>query len=628
MTRKKHIGKSNPRLNAKKVHSNLWGNEKSDFQSFFNNYTIMNIKDNSYGNEEISVTRLEVDNKLLEIDKKINITTENINKDLREESKKKDASSNFHLFSNSGKKNLKKNNIFQRKNEEKQAHIKTLEKQKNRKKQLQKKAALKKEKQKQAHIKTLEKQKQEKKLDKKNKLETITIQKLEAKQATKQIKGKRLKKKKIKTDEKTGFGWKGLENKIESNDSSINEPSLKTVSNEDHSWAIDSLMNGIESTNIKNEEKQGFFEKIYSSSSNLLNRGNSTGEEFDYPEFLSTIPFETNSTSKQDTLRKMGLLKTSKSGSLSKNNVSQTEMVKLEKIETTLPVDNDTKINIKEEIESPLITEMEIKDKDTTSKKSKVKKKDKWLFTGIKGFDALLEKGIPAGSNIIVAGGPGCGKTIFCSQVIYNKAAAGEDCVFLSMEERPERLKEHMLSFGYKVEEISRSEEQIILRADGKGKIALKRLQPIRLARSIEALLEKASGTLPVNIDLVLDFIPKGFDACLLALDSISAIETAFSGTKRQYRIYIEQLFRYFEEMNLTTFMITESSDAPHKFSNTGVEEFLSDGIFVFYNLQGVKKRTRGAEIYKLRGAAHSQRIVPVEITSRGLIISSDETTG
>jgi len=606
MTRKKHIGKSNPRLNAKKVHSNLWGNEKSDFQSFFNNYTIMNIKDNSYGNEEISVTRLEVDNKLLEIDKKINITTENINKDLKKESKKKDRLSNLLLFTNSGKKNLNKNKIFQKKNEEKQAHIKTLEK-----------------------------QKQEKKLKKKNKLETLTIkkeeqkqQKLEAKLATKQKKGKRLKKKKIKTDEKTGFGWKGLENKIESNDSNINQPSLKTESNDDHSWTIDGLMDGIEPTNIKNEEKQGFFEKIFSSSSNLLNRGNSTGEEFDYPEFLSTIPFETNSTSKQETLRKMGLLKTSKSGSLSKNNVSQTEMVQLEKIETTLPVDNDTKIETKEEFESPLITDNEKKDKETTSNKPKGKKKDKWLFTGIKGFDALLEKGIPAGSNIIVAGGPGCGKTIFCSQAIYNKAAEGEDCVFLSMEERPERLKDHMLNFGYKVEEISRSEEQIILRADGKGRIALKRLQPIRLARSIEALLEKASGTLPVDIDLVLDFIPKDFDACLLALDSISAIETAFSGTKRQYRIYIEQLFRYFEEMNLTTFMITESSDAPHKFSNTGVEEFLSDGIFVFYNLQGVKKRTRGAEIYKLRGAAHSQRIVPVEITSRGLIISSDETTG
>jgi len=71
--------------------------------------------------------------------------------------------------------------------------------------------------------------------------------------------------------------------------------------------------------------------------------------------------------------------------------------------------------------------------------------------------------------------------------------------------------------------------------------------------------------------------------------------------------------------------MITESTNAPHQFSNTGVEEFLADGIFVFYNFQGVKKRTRGAEIYKLRGAAHSQKIVPMEITSNGILINSED---
>ena len=294
---------------------------------------------------------------------------------------------------------------------------------------------------------------------------------------------------------------------------------------------------------------------------------------------------------------------------------------------------DDTVIFKGDENEEILMTGFMSKEQPKQEKDRSINENEKWVFTGITGFDDLLQKGIPAGSNIIVAGGPGCGKTIFCSQLFYNNALNGKDCVFLSMEERPDRLMNHMFEFGFKVKVIKDTDEEIILQADGKGKIALKRLQPLRLARSIEALLEKASGTLPVDIDLVLDYIPKGFNASLLALDSISAIETAFSGTQRQYRIYIEQLFRYFEEMNITTFMITESIDAPHKFSNTGVEEFLADGIFVFYNFQGVKKRTRGVEIYKLRGAAHSQRIVPMNITNKGMEIESeqcckDQTTG
>jgi len=410
---------------------------------------------------------------------------------------------------------------------------------------------------------------------------------------------------------------KGLESKDEKSLVSLH---LETTGK------IDGVMEEIGEINIKDEEKQGFFERFDFSLSNRLGKRGSSGKDFDLPEFLETPPFQTNVKSKQAVLEKMGSLRTSSAKFSDKNSVAQTKTVQIPKSETALPVEDISNLITKYKLDSPLISEMEIKDEKKHSKTSKTKEQDKWMFTGIKGFDDLLEKGIPTGANIIVAGGPGCGKTIFCSQAIYNKASEGNDCVFLSMEERPDRLRDHMLNFGFKVEEISRSDEEIILRANGKGRIALKRLQPIRLARSIEALLEKASGTLPVDIDLVLDFIPEGFDACLLALDSISAIETAFSGTKRQYRIYIEQLFRYFEEMNLTTFMITESMDAPHKFSNTGVEEFLSDGIFVFYNFQGVKKRTRGVEIFKLRGASHSQRIVPMEITSDGLKISSDDS--
>jgi KaiC/GvpD/RAD55 family RecA-like ATPase len=256
--------------------------------------------------------------------------------------------------------------------------------------------------------------------------------------------------------------------------------------------------------------------------------------------------------------------------------------------------------------------------------KQKEEISEKWIQTGIPGFDKLIKNGIPEGSNIIIAGGPGCGKTIFCLQALYNLACEGNDCVFLSMEERPERLKNHMLSFGFELEEISNEPNQIIFLAKNRGKLALKRLQPIIIARSVEALLEKASGRLPLDIEVVLDFIPKNFKPKMLALDSISAIETSFSGKQEQYRIYIEQLFRFFEDLALTTFFITESNDVPYKFSKTGVEDFLADGIIVFYNFQGETERLRGMEIIKLRGTSHSQRIAPITITSEGIKVFSD----
>lgn len=380
---------------------------------------------------------------------------------------------------------------------------------------------------------------------------------------------------------------------------------------------LDEIIKEMEGRELKTKRKPSILKRI-------LNLGQSNNDMYQTPEFLSTPPFLEYDLSWLNSEEKQELIDEFHNGFDGIYNYES-------KMGQTGIFEPEIEENPNEEFASdfvkPLLSELiNPPDYKTCTSKDKQKlSKIKWMFTGVPGFDDLLVKGIPKGSNIIVAGGPGSGKTIFCLQTLYNKALEGKDCVFLSMEERPERLMDHLLEFGFKVKEIKREVNQIILKVNGKGRISLKRLQPIKLARSIEALLEKASGTLPIDIDLVLDFFPEDFNVSLLTLDSISAIETAFSGTRRQYRIYIEQLFRYFEHLDITTLMITESTNAPHQFSNTGVEEFLADGIFVFYNFQGVKKRTRGAEIYKLRGAAHSQKIVPMEITSNGIKINSEE---
>jgi len=380
---------------------------------------------------------------------------------------------------------------------------------------------------------------------------------------------------------------------------------------------VEDLINKMDKRKKTNKNKQGLFRKNNHSINKLDNRSYLKVKEdtFNFGA-ISDTPFQIGTSDNKYFEKNSNMLN---------NTISEINVIQDEKINNQNPIENSPPLETTHELEYPVLTEIELEKNEKTTINSKQKKEKQWIKSGIPGFDELLEKGIPKSSNIIISGGPGSGKTIFCLQTLYTKALEGKDCVFLSMEERPERLKNHMLEFGFKLKEIERNDEQIILRAGGKGRISLRRLQPIILARSIEALLEKASGSLPIEIDLVLDFIPENFKTCLLTLDSISAIETAFSGTKRQYRIYIEQLFRYFENMDITTFMITESSDAPNKFSTTGVEEFLADGIFVFYNLQGKKGRTRGVEIYKLRGASHSQSIAKFNITNHGLKILSDK---
>ncbi len=81
--------------------------------------------------------------------------------------------------------------------------------------------------------------------------------------------------------------------------------------------------------------------------------------------------------------------------------------------------------NIKQHIQNHLKNKQVKKQRDSLKdvelKKGKFSVKSgnrEFLLTGIDGFDELIEKGIPRGVSVLVAGGAGSGKTIFCLQVL------------------------------------------------------------------------------------------------------------------------------------------------------------------------------------------------------------------
>jgi len=250
--------------------------------------------------------------------------------------------------------------------------------------------------------------------------------------------------------------------------------------------------------------------------------------------------------------------------------------------------------------------------------------KPEWIKTGVPGFDELLEKGIPKGTNILIAGGPGTGKTIFCLQTLYNAAREGHDCLYVTFEEAPWRLRQHMEEFGWNVKKVEGEStlwELIVEEAGKHGSLVIRRLDPFRIARSIKKLLEKATGQLSMEIGGIPELIPATLTPYMIALDSLSALESAFIGKPESYRIYIEQLFRLFEEVGATTFLITETEETPTRYSRTGVEEFLADGVFVLYNTKRRGMRVQAIEILKLRGAKHERKVVPMQITSQGITV-------
>lgn len=238
-----------------------------------------------------------------------------------------------------------------------------------------------------------------------------------------------------------------------------------------------------------------------------------------------------------------------------------------------------------------------------------------FIKTGVPGFDKLLEEGIPRRSSLLVAGGPGTGKTIICLQIAANACMAGKKCIYISFEEHEENLKKHMRDFGWAPE-----------KWENEGRLIVKRISPYELSRSVEALLAQAKGELLIELESIPAIIPKGMAPDIIVIDSLTAVAAAFVEREDTYRIYIEQFFRLLEKMGATAFLITETAEAASTYSRSGVEEFLADGVIALYHIRKDNVRIRGIEIIKLRGTRHIEKMAPFDIIShKGIVVYPEE---
>ncbi len=298
-------------------------------------------------------------------------------------------------------------------------------------------------------------------------------------------------------------------------------------------------------------------------------------------------------------------------------------MVK-KKVKGKSNVKNKKKIESKKPVQKALKKKVVAKKKDVgkaiKKKVPSTHKTEEFIYTGIKGFDSLFENGfgIPSGASVLVEGGPGSGKTIFCLATMNGLCKQGKKCLYMSFEEPEERLIDHMEHFGWPAKEYVK-----------KGLLRIKRFDALDVSRSVEALLSAAKKELLIEIDPVL--FPKDYDPDFIVIDSLTSIASAFSGEESRFRIYMEQLFRYLEHNKITNFLIREVS-APSHIGTTFKEQgeavsFLSDGIIIIYNVIFDKgERTSGIEILKMRGVGFEKKIVDLKIINgKGVVVDPNK---
>jgi KaiC/GvpD/RAD55 family RecA-like ATPase len=238
------------------------------------------------------------------------------------------------------------------------------------------------------------------------------------------------------------------------------------------------------------------------------------------------------------------------------------------------------------------------------------------LRTDIPGFDTLLKNGgIPKESAIMVSGGTGTGKSIFCRQLCYNRIKAGSSCMYVSFEESKKRIMNSMKSFGWDITDYVSS-----------GQFLIQNINPLDVLRMKFGSLGGSGSATELSSKITPLVIPKDFHPEVIVVDSLTAIIAASITKEKNYRVYLQQLFSFFQETGATSFLITETDPFPTRFSESGIEEFLADGIIVFYNVQKPEGKVNAIEVLKMRYGPHEKRTVRMDITPQGIQVSPEKT--
>ena len=219
------------------------------------------------------------------------------------------------------------------------------------------------------------------------------------------------------------------------------------------------------------------------------------------------------------------------------------------------------------------------------------------LPTRVVGLDTLIQGGLQQGDFVLLVGGIGTGKTIFSSQFVYNSAKlSSEPAVFATFEEDIASLKRNMKIFGMDFDPLEKEKKVKLL--------------------DLESLEGRGMGS---NIETLLGALDD-IKAKRLVVDSLTAF---LSGAKEKfdYSFLMHLVYKTLKREGITTLMTVSKyqGDQP---MNSGIEEFVADGIFLLENYisKNMELRTRFL-IKQLRGTEHSRKYHTVAFTPQGINI-------
>ena len=225
------------------------------------------------------------------------------------------------------------------------------------------------------------------------------------------------------------------------------------------------------------------------------------------------------------------------------------------------------------------------------------KKVSKRVSTGIFNLDSIIGKGFKLNSINLVAGGAGSAKTIFAIQfliegIIKNK----EPGIYITFEEKKEKLYDDMLSFGWDLAKLEKEEKFVFLEYT---------------PEQVKKVLVEGGGTVESLINKI--------KAKRLVIDSITSFALLYSDEleRKEASLALMDLINTWE----CTALLTSQDESKDGNTISAALEFEVDSIILLYYIRIKGNRVRAIEILKMRGTKHLERTFSFEISNKGLVV-------
>jgi circadian clock protein KaiC len=217
------------------------------------------------------------------------------------------------------------------------------------------------------------------------------------------------------------------------------------------------------------------------------------------------------------------------------------------------------------------------------------------VSTGVAGLDEMFRnRGYFRGDSVLVSGTAGTGKSSLAAHFADATCRRGERCVYFAFEESLNQITRNMRSIGIDLEPWSRQ---------GLLRVHAQRPTAYGLESHLAAMHELIDHWLP-NVVVV---------------DPVTSLIAV--GSEYEVKLMLARFIDFMKSRQITV-LFTSLTDAggPAERTDVGVSS-LMDVWMLLGNLDAKGERTRGIQIVKARGVAHSSEVREFALTDRGLAL-------